>query len=215
MRIKFNQIALVAMSAVALFMAWQLQQGIYENKGRLHVEPDPSSPGTVVFSWNSKIDVPMEQRFKEAFDTWKNRSSRIVIDLHSPGGSLREGRKIIELIQRMKRTHQVDTVVAAYHSCLSMCVPIFLQGERRIAAANSNWMFHEPRSVDFLTGEEVKVPESERKEAARSFFERYFVQSEMDPSWRRQLERDWKGRDVWRTGKQLVDEKSNIIHTLI
>ena len=211
---KFNQIALIVMVALAGYMAWQLQQSIYENKGRLAAEIDPSARDTVVLSWNSEVDVPMEQRFKEAFDEWRGKVRRIVIDLHSPGGSLAEGRKVIELITRMKRTHRVDTRVGANHSCLSMCVPIYLQGQTRYAAANSQWMFHEPRSFDFMTGEEVKGPISEQRSMSKRFFERYFTNSEMDPAWRRKLEHEWLGRDVWRTGRQLVDEGSNIVHEL-
>ena len=215
MPLKLNQIALIVMVAIAGFMAWQMQQSIYENKGRLVVEKDPSDRNAVVFSWNSEIDVPMERRFIEAFDEWRGKANRIVIDLHSPGGSLMEGRKVIKLINRMKRTHRVDTRVGTNHSCLSMCVPIYLRGQTRFAAANSQWMFHEPRSFDFLSGEEVKEPEREQQATARRFFDRYFTNSEMDPAWRRQLEREWRGKDVWRTGSQLVDEKSNIIHQLL
>ncbi len=211
---RLNQIALVIMVAIAGYMAWQLQQSIYENKGRLKAELDPYSRDTVVFSWNSDVDVPMERRFIEAFDEWRGKASRIIIDLHSPGGSLMEGRKVIAFIDRMKRTHRVDTRVGDYHSCLSMCVPIYLQGQTRYAAANSKWMFHEPRSYDFATGEEIKVPKGESDGLSRRFFERYFTNSEMDPAWRRQLEKEWRGQDVWRTGRQLVEENSNIIHEL-
>ncbi len=214
MAIKFNQIALVVMIAIACYLAWQHQQQLFEDKGRLVVERDPAYDDTVVFSWKSEIDVPMRRRVLEAFEAWKSQASRIIIDLHSPGGSLMEGRRVIELINHMKRTHRVDTWVGAHHSCLSMCVPIYLQGETRLAAASSQWMFHEPRVFDYFTGEEVKTPKSEREGLARRFFGRYFTNSEMNPAWRRQLEQEWRGREVWRTGRQLVDEKSNIIHQL-
>lgn len=211
---KPSQIAFIAMVAFAGYMAWQLQQSIYENKGRLAAKLDPSARDTVVLSWNSDIDVPMERRFSEAFDEWRVKVRRFVIDLHSPGGSLAEGRKVIKLINRMKRTHRVDTRVSAHHSCLSMCVPIYLQGQTRYAAANSKWMFHEPRSYDFVTGEEVSGPKNEQDGLSKRFFERYFTNSEMNAAWRRKLEQEWRGQDVWRSGSQLVDENSNIIHQL-
>ena len=172
MPLKLNQIALVVMVAIAGYMAWTLQQSIYENKGRLGAELDPSARDTVVFSWNSEIDVPMLQRFIEAYDKWRYKANRIVIDLHSPGGSLTERRKVIAFINRMKQTHRVDTRVGSRHSCLSMCVPIYLQGQTRYAAANSQWMFHEPRSFDFVTGEEVRGPKSEQQQMSNRFFAR-------------------------------------------
>ncbi|MGI9465137.1 MAG: ATP-dependent Clp protease proteolytic subunit [Aestuariivirgaceae bacterium] len=214
MAVKLNRIALVVMIGIAGYLAWQHQQQLFEDKGRLVAARDPAASDTVVLSWRSEIDVPMRRRVLEAYDEWKGKVRRIVIDLHSPGGSLMEGRRVIELINTMKRTHRVDTRVGTNHSCLSMCVPIYLQGQTRFAAASSQWMFHEPRVFDYFTGEEVKTPKSEREGLARRFFGRYFTNSEMDPAWRRQLEQQWRGKDVWRTGRQLVDEGSNIIHEL-
>ena len=76
-------------------------------------------------------------------------------------------------------------------------------------------MFHEPRTFDYFTGEEVKGPKSEMEGLSKRFFNRYFTNSEMSPAWRAQLEKEWKGKDVWRSGRQLVDERSNIIHQLL
>lgn len=215
MPIKLNQLVLILLVAVALYMGWRHQQTVFDNQGRLVAELEAGSSDTVVFYWKSDIDMPMAVRFREAFDEWRDRTRRVVIDLHSPGGSLWEGRRVIEQINRMKRTHRVDTRVTGYHSCLSMCVPIFLQGQNRTASAASKWMFHEPGVFDHLTGEKVNIPEGELKALARRFFELYYVNSDMNPTWRRALEREWQGKDVWRSGQQLVDEGSNIIHSLL
>ncbi|MEM9330233.1 MAG: ATP-dependent Clp protease proteolytic subunit [Pseudomonadota bacterium] len=193
---------------IAGFLYWQQHQRIYEDRGRLTVTRDGD---VVVLSWQSEIDVPMQKRIREAYDAWKDRTKKFVIDLHSPGGALREGRKVIELLNTMKATHLIETHVGSNRACLSMCVPIFLQGESRVASATSKWMFHEPTAYDFFSDEEVHVPEFERNYYNNRFFDRYFTNSEMNPVWRENLRKEWVGKDVWKSGRQLVDERSNII----
>ncbi len=86
-----------------------------------------------------------------------------------------------------------------------------ITGEKRSALRNSIWMFHEPRSYNYYTDEVSDEPESERRAASDRFFDKYFVNSEMDANWRQQLAKEWIGKEVWRSGQQLVEEKSNII----
>ncbi|MEO0908810.1 MAG: ATP-dependent Clp protease proteolytic subunit, partial [Pseudomonadota bacterium] len=181
------------------------------DKGRLAVTNEGSA---VVLSWSTEVDVPMALRFEEAFDRYRDQTGTFIIDLDSPGGALREGRFVIEEIERMKDTHEIITRVRSSSVCLSMCVPIYLSGEKRIAGPASRWMFHEPRAYDYFSGEEVGESESEIRAAGARFFDRYFVNSEMNPVWRDRLAQEWVGRDVWKTGRQLFIERSNIVQEL-
>ena len=212
---KINPLLLPIVMVIALGLAWQFRANLFEDKGRLVIRKPLNMPDAVVFSWHHEIDLPMAKRLYDAYAEWKGKVQTVIIDLNSPGGSLVEGEAVIGVISDMKATHKVITLVRKDNNCLSMCVPLFLQGEQRIAAPSSHWMFHEPISIDFFTGKEVQEPEFERRRTARRFFDRYFTNSEMDPTWRARLEKDWKGKEVWRTGGQLVDEKSNIIHQLL
>ena len=208
MPLKTKQIALIVVSAVAVFLFWQKYQDVYKDTGRLQVVQQGR---TVVLSWSSTIELPMTRRFEEAYANWADKTDKFIINLNSGGGYLREGRQVIEFIKQMKKTHLVETTVGGQANCLSMCVPIYLAGEQRSASRNSIWMFHEPRSYNYYTDEESDEPESERRAASDRFFEKYFVNSEMDANWRQQLAREWVGKEVWRSGQQLVEEKSNII----
>jgi len=208
---KPNQLLLIILVAVASYLAWQEYDKIYGNKDRLSISQEGD---TVVLSWSDKIQVPMAKRFEEAFNTYANKTSKFIIDLNSGGGSLREGRLVIEAIERMKRTHDIETRVGFYASCLSMCVPIYLQGDKRSASAYSSWMFHQPSAVDPITGEKLDIAPSERTEIGAQFFNAYFTNSEMNEFWRKNLEQEWVGKDVWRSGQQLVDENSNIVQEL-
>ena len=208
MPLKANQIALIVVSALAIFLYWQKYEDVYKDTGRLEIVEKENS---VILSWTSTVELPMTRRFEEAYANWAGKTKKFIINLDSRGGSLREGSQVIELIKKMKTTHLVETTVGEQANCLSMCVPIYLTGQQRSASRNSVWMFHEPRAYDFITDEEADEPESERRAASDRFFRKYFVNSEMDQQWRQQLAQEWVGRDVWRTGQQLVDEQSNII----
>ncbi len=208
------KILLVLAIAIAGGLYWRHQSAVFEDKGRLVVRQLDGGDRAVVLSWHHDIDVPMVQRFREAFDEWGGRTGRFVIDLSSRGGALYEGRKLVDLIDEMSRSHQIDTRVGPNGICLSMCVPIFMTGKRRTAAATSKWMFHQPRFVNFVTDEEEDVPERERRALAERFFARYFNHPDISEQWRNDLKREWQGGDVWRTGAQLVQENSGIVTEL-
>ncbi len=203
-----TRIALPILILIAGFLYWQQYQRTFADKGRLVVSQEGPA---IVLSWHSEVDVPMAKRFSEALVKYRSQTDKFIIDLNSPGGALHEGGKVIDLLNDMKDTHRIETRVTALNNCLSMCVPIFLAGESRIAAPSSVWMFHEPRASDFFTGEEVEEPEFERAYYNNRFFEKYFTNSEMNPQWRERLRREWIGREIWKSGQDLHNENSNII----
>lgn len=207
-----NRLLLCALVAVAGVLAWQHQSKLFENKGRLEVALQGQ---TAVLAWNSEVELPMARRIEEAFEKMRGQVKRFVLVLNSPGGSLHEGGEVIKVLSRIKRSHELQTFVGPRQNCLSMCVPIYLQGQVRLAAPDSRWMFHEPIYLEAHTGEKVNKPKFERDFFARRFFNRYFTNSEMDPAWRKRLEAEWKGKEVWKTGKQLHDEKANIVTRII
>jgi len=202
---------LIVAVALVAFLALRLERQVSADRGRLEVV---RAGDAAVLVWSRPIAHPMARRFEEAFNALKDDADVFVIDLHSPGGALTEGRKVIEVIERMKRDHLVETRVGRDRACLSMCVPIYLAGESRIAAPDARFMFHEPASRNAVTGARVDRPGFEQRWTADRFFRRYFEQSGMDPAWRAWLEEEWKGRDVWKTGAELVEEGSGVVTAL-
>ena len=211
---KFMLLATLLMFAMSVVLLTRNEELIFRDEGRLVAERDPSDPGTVIFYWRNEVETPMARRFAEAFDEWRYEADRILIDLHSPGGAIREGGAVIRIIEEMKRTHIVDTRIRKRRACYSMCVPIFLQGEQRTASASSRFMFHEPTAYDFFTGEEVAEPEFEKRYASQRFVDRYFVNSPMNREWLQWLIENWRGKDVFKSGKDLMSEGSNIVTKL-
>lgn len=201
----------VVLCCVAALLYWQNQKAILKDRGQFDAV---SENGVVFLFWRGEIRVPMVSQLEAAFAQWETRTRHFVLDLDSPGGALREGNRVIDLIGRIQKTHKLDTRVGARRICLSMCVPIFLQGQNRIASSSSQWMFHEPRRINYFTGEEGAGLEVENRFFAERFFDRYFVNSPINPEWRDQLRQAWKGQEVWRSGQQLFEERSNIITEL-
>ena len=202
------RIALLVAFAALVLIALRFEHSFYGDRGRLTVSYEPDE---IVFSWRGPIEMPMARQLAKAFDDHLDRKSQATLVLDSPGGSIREGEAVITLLKKIKQHHLVETRVEARRRCLSMCVPIYLQGDDRTAAPSSRWMFHEPRTFDAITGEEIDRPALERQYTNWRFFKRYFENSEMDPAWAARLAQDWRGKDIWRTGQQLYDERSNVI----
>jgi len=210
-RSKLMLAATLAMFAAIAFLAWDGDRRAFLGADAVTVKRDADG---LIFAWRGEVRAPMAQRFAEAFDAHRDEAGRIVIELSSPGGSLAEGHAVIDVIGAMKRTHEVDTRVRARDICLSMCVPIFLQGEDRIAAPSSHFMFHQPTAVDFFTEEKVERPAFERRMDAERFYNRYLIASGVNPVWGETLKAEWDGKDVWKTGKELFEEDAGIVTVL-
>ncbi len=210
---RYTPFIIVALLAVAAFMLNANERRYTADQGRLTVRADPYRDA-VVLSWSSPVGAPMARRFEEAYATWRDDVSIFVVELNSPGGTVAEGKRVVQFMDRIKRTHDLETRVGPGAFCLSMCVPIYLKGDTRVASPDARFMFHEPAAYDVYTGERGGGPAFERRFVADRFFDRYFENSPMNPEWRRWLEREWVGKDVWKTGRQLADERSGVVTDL-
>lgn len=211
-----TRISAGVLAAVFLAAVYYLFSGDPASKAQsgLAVRSDPRNEGTMIFSWRGRIDRPMARDISKEFNNWKDKSSRIVIELDSPGGSVSEGDRVINVIQKMKKTHAVWTYVGPENDCLSMCVPIYLQGRMRVASPTSRWLFHDAKAVDVYTGTEIIMYAHERSQSNFEFFNRYIDRSDVNPKWRNKLRAQMRLGDVWKTGQELKDERSNIVTVL-
>lgn len=213
MNARYTPLLILALFAIAFLVMKANERQFTADEGRLAIRKD-ASRDAVILSWSSAVAAPMTRRFQEAYDQYGNDTSMFIIELNSPGGAVAEGKRLVQLLDRMAKTHDIETRVGAGKFCLSMCVPIFLKGEARIAAADAYFMFHEPASYNSFSGERTKEPGFERRFFSDRFFDRYFERSPMTPAWRAKLERDWVGRDVWKTGEDLWLEESGVLTAL-
>lgn len=175
---------------------------------RLKVVPSPSRPGTVIMIWSGKVEPGMADAINTAFHTHKASTRRIVLSLNSGGGSVDEGRRVIAVLGAIKRTHELDTFVKAGSMCGSMCVPIYLQGQKRYAATSSLWLFHEVSYKDNVTKQITRLD----RPAFQKLIDDFFIPAGVSKDWIATMLPNTQGTDYWRTGDALIRENSNIVH---
>jgi ATP-dependent protease ClpP protease subunit len=204
----------LAFAVAIAVLGWQFREHLetrWSTRGELTVE---ERAGEVVLRWRGQIEAPLAGKLDEAYRAHAAGTRRFLIALHSPGGSLEHGREVIDLIRRMQRTHMVDTVVEAGRACGSMCVPVYLAGQRRTAAPTARFMFHEVSFRDNLSGKAETVPREAIGRATDQFFERYLKPAGLDARWLADLRERVRGKDVWRTAEELVNQRAGVVHEL-
>lgn len=190
--------------------------GYFEGIGKLDVRAIPGED-TVYLRWRGKIEAPMASRIAEAFDRHKAETHTFILSLSSPGGSLDQGAEVVRLLRRIGVAHTLVTSVEAGAICASMCVPVYLQGQRRIAAADAEFMFHEVNFRDFFSKEEDRdVPKSAIGAETDRLFDKYFEAAGVPLSWISKVRADMAGgHEVWKTGRELFDENSGIVQQVM
>jgi len=204
----------LAFAAAFVVLAWQFQdrlETVFSLRGTLTVEEERDR---VILSWRGGIQAPMAAKLEEAFRAHARSTRRFVIALHSPGGSLDEGRDVIRLIRRMQQTHAVDTVIRDRHACASMCVAVYLAGTGRTAAPKARFMFHEVSFRDSHSDKIERVPKEAIGRATDQFFERYLKPAGLDQRWLADMREAIRGKDVWRTAEELVAQRAGVVQQL-
>ncbi len=173
----------------------------------------------VLVRWTGDIERPMYDEIAKAMQQRRGDPRPIVLVLGSLGGSVQEGGRVIELVRNMQRTHALDTHVETH--CGSMCVPIFLAGTRRTAAAKANFMFHEVRfrgrDGQQITPQTRNLEPVERTRialATDSLFRAYFEAPRVNRQWLTEMRRSIVGTDVWLKASELYNQGSGVIDAL-
>lgn len=183
----------------------------------------------IVMHWKGPIAAPMHERLEEVFQRFEGDERRIVISLDSPGGSVDHGRQIMTLIHAQSHHRNIDTLVTKGSICASMCVPIYLTGFERGAHPNAKFMFHEatirfkPEAQRALQDLQRASPRLDvagiRKHVATrvtdELFEGDIGHRGVDARWLTTMRDKIRGRDVWLTGRQLMDQGSGVVDKLL
>ncbi len=174
--------------------------------GTLRVESPVNQAGSVILHWTGTIAAPMHDRLQAAFEAFASTRFRVVLVMNSGGGVVSEGEKVIGLLQRIRRTHQLDTVVMRGGMCGSMCLPVYLQGQKRFGARTSSWLFHE------IT-KRGSQPFAKKKVDGRysQLIDLYWVPAGVSRTWIDRMLPLADGHDYWQTGQELITERSGII----
>lgn len=208
--------AMILLLVVLAFKTRDHFEIYFAGVGKLDVRAVPGDD-TLYLSWRGKIDAPMASRIAEAFERHKGEAHKIILSLSSPGGSLDQGADVVRLLVRIRQTHALVTLVDTGGICASMCVPIYLQGQLRLAAPSAEFMFHEVAFRDFFSKKrDSSVPEKAIGSETDRFFEKYFEAAGVPQSWINSVRAQMTGgHEVWKTARELVDEHADIVQQLI
>ena len=130
-------------------------------------------------------------------------SRRVVLFLDSAGGKVDEGDRVIHLLDEIKQTHRLITVVPDGKLCASMCVPIFLKGDDRLAGRTSLWIFHEVTRRG--------ANRKERTDVTLRLLDKYYAPAGVSAHWIKAILPVIERAELWQSGGDLVVAKAGII----
>jgi len=161
--------------------------------------------GTLYIDWSGPIVAGMADDLRAVLGKYGTTLNRVVLFLDSAGGQVEEGNRVIEALNEIKLRHQLITVVPHGKLCASMCMPIFLQGEDRLAARASVWIFHEVAQRQANGQQRTDMAETWR------LFRKYYAPAGVSTRWLKSIAPMIKEADLWQTGGDLISAKSGII----
>lgn len=102
------------------------------------------APNTVVVTYSGLIVSPMATNLRAIWSEVGKRQNleKLILRLDSPGGVDTTGMEVVDLLEEIRVGVTLVTWVAASDLCASMCVGVFIQGDKRVASPASSWMFH-------------------------------------------------------------------------
>lgn len=133
----------------------------------------------------------------------------LMLHLNSGGGSLREGLKMIGSLRNFKKERQLITLVRNGEVCGSMCVPLYVQGDRRLAGEVAAFMFHGATPNGY-----TNIPDQKKSRDLTNMF----VDAGVSTEW---IESLWAKKvfsvpgEFWISGLELVEEKSKVVTELV
>lgn len=199
--------ALVALTS----LAGLTQTALAADGGTLKVLPADAVPGAIVLQWDGGVAKPMAEQIRAAFQEQQGRAPRVVFRINSGGGSVAEGERVIGVLREIRQTHKLETVVERGHRCGSMCVFIYLQGEHRVAALSSLWLFHEISLHDPHTRQITRLD----RPAWERLVNTYFGPAGVSPEWTERMKPLTVKSDYWQTGADLANDRSGIFHAAL
>lgn len=176
--------------------------------GKLKLSKLQGRSDVLVMTWTGEVRLGMAKAIRTAFDKYKDSYKIIEFVIDSGGGSVREGEQVIGVLRDIKKTHRLYTGVLAGRRCGSMCVFIYMQGQKRYAAPASIWLFHEVSRSDKRTH---KIYELDREQWER-LIDKYWLPEGVNPAWIAEMKQHTIQTDYYQTGQNLLDHDSGIVH---
>lgn len=151
------------------------------------------------------IRAPLTEKFQKLI-TEANLKKEIELRFDSVGGSIYETKKLIKVLTELKENNvELITRVDQGSMCASSCVPLFVQGQKRLAGNTSSFMFHGVAlyAVTNIPGEsDTKVMIDAYRKAG---INEKWIQKHIDMQ-------VWSSpNETWYNGKELLEDGSNFV----
>ena len=198
------------MCALAVLAAFPAQAG--DACGPGHLRKLEVRRNTLELRWEGSIAQQMAADIAAEFDRHKRHVSKVSLSLHSCGGAMHDMQRTIAMLEQIKATHELATVVDRGDLCGSACVPIFLTGTRRVAALTSSFFFHPV----VVRKEDPGMPDTGlRSQQTDEVIRRYFAQPGVSNDWIQFLRRTLRTHDLWQSGRDLWESNSGMLTEML
>jgi hypothetical protein len=147
----------------------------------------------------------MADDLRAALGKYGTTLNRVVLFLDSAGGQVERATVSSRPSTRSSYGTPAHHPVPHGKLCASMCIPIFLQGEDRLAARASLWIFHEAAQRQANGERRTDMTETWR------LFRKYYVPAGVSVSWLKSIAPMIKGANLWQTSGDLISAKSGMI----
>lgn len=155
------------------------------------------------------IRSPMEREFKKLIMSL-DHSKPVELRLNSVGGSIYETRSLIEFLNTFKTSGgELITRVDQGEMCASSCVPLFVQGSKRVAGNVSSFMFH---------GVAVLMITNIPSEFETNIMLKYYREAGIQENWIQEhlALKVWSTpNETWYNGKELYENGSSFVTDLL
>ncbi len=175
--------------------------------GKLTLSKSARHPEILVMNWQGTIGPGMADQINNAFERYKGTFTTIEFVINSGGGSVKEGERVIQVMKKIKKTHHLYTGVLAGKLCGSMCVFVYVQGEKRYAAPSSVWLFHEVSYTD----KSHKIVKLDRQQW-EGLVDKYWVPAGVSQTWIDNMKEHTFQTDYFQSGQNLLEDESGIVH---
>ncbi|MFA5898450.1 MAG: hypothetical protein WC829_04995 [Hyphomicrobium sp.] len=176
------------------------------------LRPATFSGDKLVLRWVGIVNAKMAGKIDAAFEAQKRRARTVELSLQSCGGRIDYMAQTIAVLQHIKTTHKLTTVVEPGSTCASACIPIFLASDRRRAALSSLWFFHRTWRHQLAGGVDEIQTAAPGKRSVERFLKRYFAPAGVSAEWLVQLKDVIEKNDgYWQTGRELWSSGSGVI----
>lgn len=189
---------------MTLFFIPAVQASVFYQDDNFSLKTTKHSEKTIILL-KGLIRAPLSEEFQKLIKE-VNPKNEIELRLDSVGGSIYETKKLIDILDELKNNDmKLTTRVDQGSMCASSCVPLFVQGQKRLAGNASSFMFHGVAlyAVTNIPGEkDTKIMIDTYLKAGIS---KKWIQKHIDMQ-------VWSSaNETWYNGKELLEDNSNFV----